>query len=276
MTTTLEKMAQNLARAAKPVDDVAGAAESVVLAIVARAATWGASIPNMIMVARSASEMFGITLPLGTAIAVSVELIGHALVEHWQQARDWNASRRATDQAVDARLALGMVGGYFALDLAMVGTLALSTYTRTGDWRIFIACAYPLIGVATAVVTNQRAHLFRLRQAVELERQERAAVRAEKAARKRNGSGMDPARQTGTDRHDAGTTPERVPAQTGTVPETSDAVRNAAAGILTAHSGISGSELGRMLGRSERLGRKLKAELMPELVPDPSGNGHGG
>ena len=32
---------------------------------------------------------------------------------------------------------------------------------------------------------------------------------------------------------------------------------------------VSGSELGRLLGKSERLGRKLKAELLPEL----GGNG---
>jgi hypothetical protein len=42
-------------------------------------------------------------------------------------------------------------------------------------------------------------------------------------------------------------------------PETT---RTQAAAILADHSGISGAELGRRLGKSERLGRKLKAEII--------------
>lgn len=48
-----------------------------------------------------------------------------------------------------------------------------------------------------------------------------------------------------------------------TVPATSDATRERAIEILRDVPGISGAELGRELGRSESLGRKLKRELLP-------------
>jgi hypothetical protein len=49
--------------------------------------------------------------------------------------------------------------------------------------------------------------------------------------------------------------------------------KSRARAILAERPGISGSELGRQLGRSERLGRKLRAELLPELELTVSGNG---
>jgi hypothetical protein len=60
-------------------------------------------------------------------------------------------------------------------------------------------------------------------------------------------------------------------AETSAVPSVSDDTRAKALEILTANPNISGGELGRMLERSDSLGRKLRRELMP-LV---SGNGHG-
>ena len=235
----LEGIAAKLSQSVKPLDDVCGAGEAVLLAIVSRAASWGASVPNTVLVARSAGELFRLSWGLSLAIAISLELIGHALVSHWQDARHWNDTKRKTDQPANTALALGMVVGYFCLDLAMVGVLALSTYLSTGDWRIFIALCYPLIGVTVAVVTNERAHLFRLKQAVERERQGRKSNRKQRTAR--------PAGQPAAYTAVSGDTRERASA------------------ILAERPGISGSELGRELGRSGRLGRKLKAELLPEI-----------
>lgn len=51
-----------------------------------------------------------------------------------------------------------------------------------------------------------------------------------------------------------------------------DDTRAKAIEILTERSGVSGAELGRLLGRSDTLGRKLKRELLPVV----NGNGHNG
>lgn len=247
----LEKIAAKLSQSVKPVDDVAGAGEAVALAVVSRAASWGASVPNTVMVARSAAEVFGLSWGLSLSIAVSLELVGHALVEHWQSAKSWNETKRKTDEAANADLALGLMAGYWVLDFAMVGTLALSTYLAKGDWRIFTACLYPLIGVAVAIVTNERAHLFRLKAEAKRERRERAEKR-----RKRTGNRADQQ-------------PELAPAA---YPAAGTATRERALSILAERPGISGSELGRQLGRSPRLGRMLKAEIEAETVSGQGGN----
>lgn len=56
---------------------------------------------------------------------------------------------------------------------------------------------------------------------------------------------------------------EKRQAGASAIPATSDATRARAAAILAERSAISGAELGRELGRSESLGRKLKRELLP-------------
>jgi hypothetical protein len=248
----LTRLTAKLARSVKTVDDLAGAAEAIGLAVVARAASWGASVPNTVLVARSASEVFRLGWGLSLAIAISLELIGHALVSHWQDARHWNDTKRKVDQPANVALALGLTIAYWVLDFVMVGVLALSTWASTSDWRIFIALCYPLIGVAVAIVTNERAHLFRLKQAVERERQEKREKRQSRRERPRQ--------------------------QAVTLPPTYTTIgadtRERARAILAERPSISGSELGRQLGKSPSLGRKLKRELV--AVPSgKSDNGHG-
>ena len=233
--------AEKLSSAAQPIDDLLGAAESILLSVVGRIASWGASIPNTVLVARSAMDVFQLSWGLSLSIAVSLELIGHALVSHWQDARAWNATRRKTDLGVNAALAMGLVVGYFILDITMVGVLALSVYLTSGDWRIGIALCYPLFGIAVAVVTNERAHLFRLKQAVKADRAQK------RADRKR--------------------TP--VPPTVPTVPP--GGPRERAKVLLAERPTIQGSELGRELGVSESYGRRLKHSVTPSNGGVPSG-----
>jgi len=157
-----------------------GAGEAILLAGVVRLATWGSSIPNAVLVARSAAQMFGLSLAWGFVIAASLELIGHALIEHWQSAKDWNSAKRAGDPAVNVGLALALVIGYFIIDLAMVGALAYGNFETSGEWQQFLSLSYPLVGVGVALATDGRARLFRLKQAVQNERAEKAAERAAK------------------------------------------------------------------------------------------------
>jgi hypothetical protein len=240
----LERIAEKLSQSVKPVDDVAGAGEAVALAVVSRAASWGASVPNTVMVARSAESIFSLSWGLSLGIAISLEAVGHALVEHWQSAKSWNETKRKTDEPANVGLALWLMIGYWVLDFVMVGVLALSTYATKGDWRIFTACLYPLIGVAVAVVTSERAHLFRLKAAVEAERQERAEKRSRKRESRRE--------------------PLRMGRESYAV--IGDTTRERARAILAERPAITGSDLGRALGRSPSLGRKLKRELLPAVT----------
>lgn len=64
---------------------------------------------------------------------------------------------------------------------------------------------------------------------------------------------------------------ERRKERGGTPTETSDATKAAAAAILAERPDISGADLGRELGRSGSLGRRLKRELTP--VGGTNGNG---
>lgn len=223
-------------------DDLVGATEAILLTIVSRAASWGASIPNALLVARSASSTFDMSFGLALSVSISLEMVGHALVEHWQSARSWNATKLQREEEMNARLALALVYGYFTVDLVMVGTLALSQHLLNDDWRIFTALLYPLIGVAVAVVTNERARLFRLKTA--------------RADRKR-------ARKSGGNRAEATRKPK------GPLAEMYDAEPAAggdtlarARDVLHNDMSISGSALGRKLGISERQGRNLKAEIV--------------
>jgi hypothetical protein len=250
--SNLEKIAAKLTQSVKPIDDLAGAGEAVLLAIVSRLASWGASIPNAVMVARSAESIYGLSWGLSLTIAVSLELIGHALVEHWQSAKSWNATKRQSDQAANAALALGLLIGFWVLDVVMVGVLALSIYTTSGDWRVFVSLCYPLIGVAVAVVTNERAHLFRVKQAAEMDRKDRA----EKRRQSRRAKAESRATATAT-------------ATAAMIAESDTLAR--AKYIYDTRPGITGSELGRKLGLSERHGRNLKTAIEAEI----SGNGHG-
>ena len=248
----LERAAVKLTQSVKPIDDLAGAGEAVLLAVVSRLASWGASVPNAVMVARSAQSIFSLSWGLSLAIAVSLELIGHALVEHWQAAKSWNATKRQGDQAVNARLALGLMVAFWIVDFVMVGVLAFSTWATSGDWRIFTACLYPLIGVAVAVVTNERAHLFRVKAQAEMDRKERAEKRRQSRRHKT-----------------AATAPARSPYPIPTAAESDTLAR--AKILYDTRPGISGSELGRQLGLSERQGRNLKTAI----IAGNGGNGKG-
>ena len=252
--SNLERIAAQLARSVKPIDDLVGAVEAVLLAVVSRVATWGASIPNAVMVARSAQATFALSWGLSVAIAVSLELIGHALVSHWQDVRHWNATKRQGDQAIDERFALGLTVSYWVLDVVMVGVLALSTWAIDGDWRIFVALCYPVIGISVAVVTNERALLFRVKQQAEMERKQRAEARRQ--SRRPRAATRAPAAE---------------PAAAETAAERDTLLQ--AKHIYDTSPDITGSALGRKLGLSERQGRNLRAAIEAEMVSGHRGNG---
>lgn len=236
----LEDFTQRLNRSIAPVDDLAGAVEAMVLAVVSRLAGWAAAVPNMIMVQRSAVRIFEIDGTLGYVIAVSLELIGQSLVGHWNQVKGWNATKRKADLVANEALAFWLIVAYFVIDFVMVFALAATHYVETGQWQIFLSLAYPVIGVISTIVTNERSALFRLRKAREIAKLDARDRRRNPGAGQRRNPGTEPGYGTG------------------------ETTRRKAEAILTERPGISGGQLGRELGRSASLGRRLKREWEAE------------
>ncbi|RLC78194.1 MAG: hypothetical protein DRI81_07170 [Chloroflexi bacterium] len=257
---TLERIAETLTGNIKPLDDIAGAFESMVLALTGPVASWAASIPNVVMVARSGQQIFALDAGLSYAVAVSLEFIGQSLVSNWTRAAQWQATKKAGDLPARVGLAKGLMVGYFLLDIVMVGTLAYTQYAASGQWQIFTALIYPVISIFTAIATNQRAHLFRLEKQSEQTKREQAQKRQEARQAKRQKAGkkatIEPATQPATVPHYA------------TIKQST---QEQAAVILAQRSDISGAELGRLLGKSASLGRQLKRKLSAETDKD---NGH--
>ena len=243
----MEGLVPKLASSVKTTDDLAGAVESIALAVVGRAASWAAAIPNAVMVTRATQEIFGLSPGLSGVVAASLELVGQGVSNLWLRGVEWNRQKRRTDPAANTKLALGLMVGYFALDVSIIVSLAVPRWLETGDIRQLVAVFYPVCGIISALALNERAAQFRREIDASQEKRERAEKRKQK--RQSSGNGAEP----------------RTEHYTAVGGDT----RSRAAAILAERSDISGSELGRKLGRSERLGRKLKAELLPEL----GGNG---
>lgn len=247
----LQDLTGTLNRNVENVDDLTGALEAMALTIVSRLAGWAASIPNAILVSRSAVAIFGVSVPLGYSIAIALELIGHSLVEGWQNAKSWNAGKRKADLEANAKLALVLMIVYFALDVLMVGALATSIFLATSDAQIFLSLAYPLVGILATIGTNERASLFRMKKALQIERQDAKEKRTSKRTQARTQPGIDAGNSDITDGRRARGLATIKQART----------------ILAENDGLSGAELGRQLGISERQGLRIKSDIV-------SGNGH--
>lgn len=230
----LEQFTRQLNRNIGPMDDLAGALESIALTVVSRLASWAASIPNVLMVSRSAVLIFDVKRWIAFTIAISLELIGQSLTAHWRKCKNWNASKRKVDLSVNVRLAFWLMVTYFAIDVLLVFCLALATYATSNDSQIFLSLAYPVIGIVTAIITNERASLFRMEKARQIEKQDRAE--------KRNKSASVPVHRSEISRRDR------------------------ARSILTEQPSITGLELSRRLDCSGSFARRLKREIQ--------GNGH--
>lgn len=225
----LEQFTRQLNRNVEPVDDLAGALESIALTVVSRLASWAASIPNVLMVSRSAVLIFDVQKWIALTIAVSLELIGQSLTAHWRKCKNWNASKRKADLSVNVNLAFWLMATYFVIDVLLVFCLALATYATKHDLQIFLSLAYPIIGIVTAVITNERAALFRMEKARQIEKQDRAARRNKN---------------------------EPVPVQRSEMSR-----RDRARSILAEQPSVTGTELSRMLACSGGFARRLKREI---------------
>jgi len=242
--TKLADWARAIRSNALAVEDLLAAGEAVLMSAVGRLACWLTPLPSAVLVARATGQVFGLVTPWPLVMAVIIELVGLTTSNLWLEAREWNRTRRKSDPPANERLAMGLMLGYFATAFALLLAFEAPHVAATGDWPELAALLFPALSAVGVVTLNERVLQFHRRAEVEAGRAERRG--GTRAARK-------PAQK-----------PAYMPEQ-GDVDyrHVGDRTRQQAAAILAERPGLSGSELGRMLGRSERLGRKLRAELLP-------------
>ena len=157
------------------IDRLAGAAEALGLAILCRAASWIATIPTIILTSRSVEVIFDLTPTAALASCIALEVVGQAVVNTWMKAKDWNASRRASDPPANAGLGLAMSVVYFASDFVLIGILEIPR--ALADPIHYAALLFPLAQVVSTVMTAERAAQFRRETTGEMAKAERQAKR---------------------------------------------------------------------------------------------------
>jgi len=157
------------------VDRLAGAAEAFALAILCRAASWIATIPTVTLTSRSCEAIFDLTPTAALFSCIALEVVGQAVVNTWMKAKDWNASRRASDPPANAGLGLAMSVVYFASDFVLIGILEIPR--ALADPIHYAALLFPLAQVVSTVMTAERAAQFRRETTGEMAKAERQAKR---------------------------------------------------------------------------------------------------
>ena len=261
---TEERKTSILDRVESFVDDVEGTAVD----LVARLSPWLAPLPTAYLTATATVKHLGWPTAIGVIAGVIIESLGLASVTTALMLREYNATRRKIPddwEPVDSKggrrpyrgkvdppapfaLTVALAAMYFGAVTAL--TVALDTMPSLATYAPLV---FPLMSLAGVTVLAIRAdHRHRLAQIAERD-----------IPKGRN--------RTGTE---TGTKPAPVAGnRAGTFTAITGTTRDRAVAILAECPGISGSELGRKLGRSERLGRKLKTELLPEIDTDDNGRG---
>jgi len=159
------------------VDRLAGALESVALAITTRAASWVATIPTVILTSRSTREIFGLTPTAALLSSISLEVVGQAVVNTWMKAKDWNTSRRANDPPANETIGLAMSVIYFATDFILIGVLIVPQALQNPVY--WAAVLFPLAQVVSTIMTAERAAQFRRETTTEMVTADRAQQHAQ-------------------------------------------------------------------------------------------------
>jgi len=181
------------------VDRLAGALESVALAITTRAASWIATIPTVILTSRSTQQIFGLTPTQALISSIALEIVGQAVVNTWMKARDWNTTRRANDPPANEAIGLLMSVIYFATDFILIGVLIVPQALVSPVY--WAAILFPLAQVVSTVMTAERAAQFRRETTTEMIAQDRAQQRAQRRAQQHAQQLPNTAHQTA--QHDA-------------------------------------------------------------------------
>lgn len=165
-----------LRQVAKTVDDTMGLGEAILVAVVGRAASWIASIPAAVMVARAVQEIFEIDPFWAAVTAAALELVGMTTSNLWLTAKEWNATKRKSDPEANTALAFALMVVYFVADFLIIAALVTINFAKTGDVAGFTALLFPVLAVVGIVALNERAGHYKRVGEAEKDRQEKRAA----------------------------------------------------------------------------------------------------
>lgn len=247
---SLQDSTQILRDSETVVEAFMAALEAILISVVGRVGIWLTPLPSAILVSRSAERVFSLGDGLAWVMAGVIELVGLVTSNLWLNAKEWNRNKNQTDPKSNESLALALMLGYFITTAALLLAFEVPVIIETKVVTGLTALLFPILSAVGIIALNER-----------MLQHKRASEKVEKKARKRQKSGTKPVQI-----HPVAD--QEITAQwTGASAKTRDRAKV----ILAERPDISGSELGRQLGRSERLGRRLKTELLEEIA----GNGKG-
>lgn len=231
--------------------------ERFALVLVARLGPWLSPIPPAYFIAKAAEKHLEAGRWIAVVMAVVVEVVGIATIHTALTAYTWNREKRQKDPAAPLNLGIILSVSYLVIGILLAVLLELDPKrlapVAIGAFFVLAAIAY----LTLAMMADQTK-----REA------ETAEARAQEKAER---EGKRNKRNTGTEPEQAAIRPVLLPVITGTLPEVTTATRDQAEVILTERPDIPGAELGRLLGKSDSLGRRLKREF----AVSRNGNGTG-
>lgn len=232
----VEEYTQVLRDSEQATESFMAALEAIMVSVIGRVGIWLTPLPSAILVSRAADRIFN----LGGAswlMAGIIELVGLVTANLWLNAQEWNRTKTQKDPEANEGLAFGLLVTYFIATGAMLLAFEIPVIAQTGNLTGLAALLFPCLSAVGIFALNERMLQHR-----------RGSTKAkQKAGRKRDASGTVPVREGA----------EPTVQYAGTSVKTKDR----AVAILAEHSDISGAELGRRLGKSGSLGRRLKREL---------------
>lgn len=217
--------------------------ERLPLALVTMAGPWLTPLIPAYFVAVAIQEYLNAPKVVAIISGLVLEVVGIAGIANATRAYLWNRNKRKTDESAPLGLSIAAVSIYFLT--AMLLTVILELFE---NFAPIAPGMFIILSVSSGLILVLSSMQRRREQAVRLEKQERKQNRKRKA-------------------EPGGT---KI---TGIWPETGRNTKDKALAILRERSDVSGAELGRMLGRSGRLGRKLKTELLPLIEVSKNGAG---
>ena len=212
---------------------------------------WIAPLPSAFFVWRAGVVHLDMPQWIAIVAAGVIELLGLASTSITLTLYEYNQSKRKSDQPAPFVLAALIIGAYFFTVILLA--VVLDVFPQFSRYAIAI---FPFLSIAGVGVLALRMDHNRRLEIIEENKEEERQKRQE---RKRAAKAEKAAMRTETK-------PAIIPERSATnrpvfAADTGEATRIEAARILHIAPDISGSELGRRLGKSERLGRMLKAEI---------------
>lgn len=156
--------------------------ESTISEVGAKISPWLAPLPTAFLIGRATYRHLDWPDWVAIVAAITVEALGLATTTTALELREWNAHKRKSDPQAPARLALGLVGLYFATAIGL--TVALDIFPVLSTYAPAI---FPLLSLAGVTVLALRNDHRRRVEDVQRDKAERRAARRQPTAENENG-----------------------------------------------------------------------------------------